>query len=67
MTVEASGWRRRGAATALVTGLTLGVAEALDQRRDLPIVIEHYREEPEGDVVVYFHPDVPEATLVLVR
>ena len=62
-------WSRRAVGAALVTGLTLGVREALQPRRDEPaIVVEDSGEPPpEGRVTLYFHPEVPEATLVLVR
>ncbi len=54
---------------ALVTGLTLGLRDALDPERDRPVVVVEDAAEPppEGKVTLYFHPEVPEATLVLVR
>jgi hypothetical protein len=60
---------RRALGVALVTGLTLGVREALRPDRDEPaIVVEASGEPPpEESVILYFHPEVPEATLVLVR
>jgi hypothetical protein len=59
----------RAVGAALVTGLTLGVRHALQPQRDEPaIVVEDPGEPPpEGSVTLYFHPEVPEATLVLVR
>ena len=55
---------------ALVTGLTLGLRDALrpDPDRPVVVVVEDADEPPsEGKVTLYFHPEVPEATLVLVR
>ncbi len=55
---------------ALVTGLTLGLRDALraDPDRPVVVVVEDAGEPPpEGKVTLYFHPEVPEATLVLVR
>ena len=62
-------WSRRAVGVALVTGLTLGLRDALGPHPDdPPIVVEDSGEPPpEGRVVLYFHPEVPEATLVLVR
>lgn len=61
-------WRRRGAATALVSALVLGIQAALGPKKKAPIVIDHRLDEPAGDgIALYFHPEVPEATLVLIR
>ncbi|MGH9041860.1 MAG: hypothetical protein ACRDZ3_16700 [Acidimicrobiia bacterium] len=61
-------WRTRGAATALVSALVLGIQTALAPRKKVPIVIDHRLEEPVDDgIALYFHPEVPEATLVLIR
>ena len=63
-----SRWRRRGAATALVSALGLGIQAALGPKRKVPVVIDHLQDEPDEDaLVVFFHPEVPEATLVLLR
>jgi hypothetical protein len=61
-------WRLRTAGATLVTGLALGFQDALDQRDPPPVVTPERRDKPVPDrIVLYFHPDVPEATLVLVR
>ena len=61
-------WRRRGAATALVSALVLGIQAALGPKKKVPIVIDHRREEPPAEAIeLFFHPEVPEATLVLIR
>ena len=61
-------WRTRGAATALVSALVFGIQAALGPKKKVPIVINHRQDEPPADAItLYFHPDVPEATLVLIR
>ncbi len=62
-------WSRRAVGVALVTGLALGFRDALRPEPDEPIVVIDDADEPlpTGSVTLYFHPEVPEATLVLVR
>ena len=61
-------WGMRTAGAALATGLTLGFNEALGPREPAPIVAPERDETPVRDrIVLYFHPQVPEATLVLIR
>jgi hypothetical protein len=58
----------RTAGATLVTGLTLGFQDALGQRDPPPVVTPERRDKSVGDrIVLYFHPQVPEATLVLIR
>ncbi|HZQ77968.1 MAG TPA: hypothetical protein VFE55_11600 [Acidimicrobiia bacterium] len=58
----------RTAGAALATGLVLGMSDALDLREPPPVVAPERRERPLRDrIVLYFHPQVPEATLVLIR
>ena len=58
----------RTAGATLVTGLALGLQEALDQRDPPPVVTPERRDKAVRDrIVLYFHPSVPEATLVLIR
>lgn len=60
--------RTRGAATALVGGLVLGIRNTLRPKQKVPIVIDHPGAEPLTEsIVLFFHPEVPEATLVLIR
>jgi hypothetical protein len=61
---------RRGAiGAALATGLALGFREVLDPEPGPEVVVIHELGEPPplGPVTLFFHPEVPEATLVLVR
>ena len=58
----------RTAGATLVTGLALGFHDAFDPR-DLPPVVTPERQEKSvrDRIVLFFHPQVPEATLVLIR
>ena len=60
-------WRTRTAHAAVASALVLGVQETLRRKEEVPIVVDDRRDEPVGDFVLFFHPEVPEATLVLVR
>ena len=61
-------WRMRTARAALTTGLALGFQDALEPRDPPPVVVPERKEKPVRDrIVLYFHPQVPEATLVLIR
>jgi hypothetical protein len=60
----------RLAGAALAAGLTFGLRDSLQPVPDAPIVVvDEGREEPlpVHGVTLFFHPQVPEATLVLVR
>jgi hypothetical protein len=58
----------RTAGATLATGLALGFQDALEQRDPPPVVTPERRDKSVGDrIVLYFHPQVPEATLVLIR
>jgi catechol 2,3-dioxygenase-like lactoylglutathione lyase family enzyme len=61
-------WRMRTARAALTTGLALGFHDALEPKDPPPVVTPERKERPVRDrIVLYFHPQVPEATLVLIR
>ena len=61
-------WRRQGAATAIVSALVLGIQAVFGPEKKDPIVIDHHvGEPPPEEITLYFHPEVPEATLVLIR
>ena len=61
-------WRMRTAGATLVTGLALGFQGALEPRDPPPVVTPERRGRSRRDrIVLYFHPEVPEATLVLIR
>jgi hypothetical protein len=60
---------RRVLEATLAAGLALGLREALQPEPTSPIVVIDDEQEPPppGPVTLYFHPEVPEATLILVR
>ena len=61
-------WRMRTAGATLVTGLALGFQDAVDRRDPPPVIAPERRGEPVRDrITLYFHPQVPEATLVLIH
>ena len=61
-------WRRYAATGAVVTGISLGMRGGPDDRDGTPVVEEAPDWDDDGEpIVLYFHPEVPEATLVLVR
>lgn len=46
----------------------LGIRDTLRPKQKVPIVIDHPGAEPLTEsIVLFFHPEVPEATLVLIR
>jgi hypothetical protein len=51
-----------------VSALVLGIQAALGPKKKVPIVIDHHLDEPAPEgFTLFFHPQVPEATLVLIR
>lgn len=61
-------WRTRTAHAAVVSALVLGVGDTLRRREAVAVVVEDRRDEPTGEgITLFFHPEVPEATLVVVR
>ncbi|MGI8776707.1 MAG: hypothetical protein ACR2LJ_04825 [Acidimicrobiales bacterium] len=64
-----SGVARRALGATFSVGLALGLREALQPEPSSPIVIIDEEREPPplGPVTLFFHPAVPEATLILVR
>ena len=53
---------------ALVGSVVLGVREAFQPRDPVPVVVD-WDGDPPGlePITLFFHPEVPEATLVLVQ
>lgn len=64
-----TGLVRRVLGATFAAGIAFGFRDALDPEPDDPIVIVDEAREPPplGPVTLFFHPEVPEATLVLVR
>jgi hypothetical protein len=68
VTVLGRDWRMRTAGATVVTGLALGFQDAFDHRDPPPVIAPERREDLARDrIALYFHPEVPEATLVLIR
>ena len=61
--------RKRAAGMAVAGGMVLGARDALEGRPEAPAVVVESSGAPPplGRVSLFFHPQVPEATLVLVR
>ena len=61
-------WRTHTAHAAVVSALVLGIQNTLRRRETVAIVVDHRRHEPPSDgMTLFFHPEVPEATLLLVQ
>lgn len=55
------------AAAGVGSALALGLRDALGPKQPIPIVVDDPGGElPAGDMILFFHPQAPEATLVLV-
>ncbi|MEW6153276.1 MAG: hypothetical protein AB1673_04695 [Actinomycetota bacterium] len=53
---------------ALVGTVVFGLRDVFRPRDPVPVVVDYPGEPPElGPVTVFFHPEVPEATLVLLQ
>jgi hypothetical protein len=63
-------WRKRSATGAVLTGVALGLQQALDRPRQEPAIVVEAPGEPEDDgspFVVHLDPDHPEGTVAIVR
>ncbi|MFN2606927.1 MAG: hypothetical protein ABR511_03370 [Acidimicrobiales bacterium] len=60
---------RRLLGATVAAGLAFGFRDALQPEPDAPVVVVDEATDPPplGAVTLFFHPDVPEATLVVVR
>ena len=59
---------RHVASAALAGAVALGVRETFRPRDPVAIVVDYPGDPPELEpITLFFHPEVPEATLVLVR
>ena len=66
---DVSQLRQGAAAGAVVTAMALGMRDVLAPPTEGPAVVVPYPElDDTGEpITLYFHPEVPEATLVLLR
>ncbi len=63
-------WRRRSATGAVLTGIAMGLQQALVEPKPQPaIVIEASGEpvDPDAPIELHFDPDHPSATVAIVR
>ncbi len=63
-------WMKRSATGAVLTGITLGLREALEPRRDEPAIMIEAAGEPEDPdqpIVLHFDPDSPADTVAVIR
>ena len=61
--------REQAAATGVVTAMALGMRDVHGPPNEGPAVVVPYPEIDDNDepITLYFHPEVPEATLVRLR
>ena len=65
-----SNWMKRSATGAVMTGIAVGLKEALQpQRKEVPFVIESRDDpdDPDKPIDLHFDPDSPEATVAIIR
>jgi hypothetical protein len=56
------------ASAAVAGAVTLGLRDVFRPREPVPIVVDYAGDPPELEpITLFFHPQVPEATLVLVQ
>lgn len=59
---------KRVAGAALMGAIVLGIRDTFRPKDPVPIVVDHPGDPPGLEpVTLFFHPTVPEATLVLVQ
>jgi hypothetical protein len=68
MSIRSGAWSRRTVGAALASGLMLGFHQGRRRKDPVAIVVDDRREQlPTDGLTLFFHPEVPEATLVLLR
>jgi len=63
-------WMKRSAAGAVLSGIALGLQQALEPKRELPaFVMEAPGEpdDPDAPIVLHFDPDDPTKTVAVIR
>jgi hypothetical protein len=62
-------WRKRTASGAILTGIALGLQDALELPRERPAIVQPAPADPGGDrpFELYLDADHPEATVAVVR
>jgi hypothetical protein len=68
MSIRTGAWSRRTVGAALASGLMFGFHQTRRRKDPVAIVVDDRREQlPADGMTLFFHPEVPEATLVLLR
>lgn len=64
-----SRWMKRSAAGAVMTGIAIGLREALEPRRpEVAIVVDADEPDvPDGPIELHFDPDSPQNTVAVIR
>ncbi len=65
-----SNWMKRSATGAVMTGIAVGLKEALQtQKKEVPFVIESRDEpdDPDKPIDLHFDPDSPQSTVAIIR
>ena len=63
-------WMKRSATGAVLSGIALGLQQALEPKRELPAFVMEAPGEPEADdgpIILHFDPDDPTRTVAVIR
>ena len=63
-------WMKRSAAGAVLSGIALGLQQALEQKREVPAFVMEAPgepEDPDAPIVLHFDPDDPTKTVAVIR
>jgi hypothetical protein len=61
---------KRSAAGAVLSGIALGLQQALEQKRELPAFVMEAPgepEDPDAPIILHFDPDDPTKTVAVIR
>ena len=63
-------WRKRSATGAVLSGIALGLQQALEPKRELPAFVMEAPgepEDPDAPITLHFDPDDPTKTVAVIR
>jgi hypothetical protein len=63
-------WMKRSAAGAVLSGIALGLQQALEEKRELPAFVMEAPgepEDPDAPITLHFDPDDPTKTVAVIR
>ncbi len=63
-------WMKRSAAGAVLSGIALGLQQALEQKREVPAFVMEAPgepEDPDAPIILHFDPDDPTKTVAVIR